>query len=398
MHEPLQHMIPIGEENDGITSASRGPRALTTNIFNWLDAGHGGGEESQIQRNDGLLKAIMRFAGIPNLPDNFVRNKTTDTTRAQRPDFTALFRRVPILIAEEKDGDALEEAIVDCVGKFAWIPNLMNLPMFFSIAICFSRISIVIHRRSHHPEHENFMITEREDRVNFLRIAVNLGRVLKHFITQELIEPSGIPWNIDVFRPNGKVIKLTFWGATVTCDTTQRYSTLQAFYKACEQVNHIEHLRQNVRQAKSKKKFYLAPIGSSVNPRTMIQFCEAIRCVITAIKGIHAKDWMHTDIRWANIVKISENNWCVIDCYFACKVGSQQAITRASMARAVWTKADDIAQIVQLFDILPPERRNLFVNVIALIQQEDSTVEAITALLQHIANNAENFAILPYNN
>jgi hypothetical protein len=64
---------------------------------------------------------------------------------------------------------------------------------------------------------------------------VNLGRVLKHFITQELIEPCGIPWNVDVFRPNGKVIKLTFWGATVTCDTTQRYSTLQAFYKACEQ-------------------------------------------------------------------------------------------------------------------------------------------------------------------
>jgi hypothetical protein len=89
-------MIPIGEENDGITSASRGPRALTTNIFNWLDAGHGGGEESQIQRNDGLLKAIMRFAGIPNLPDNFVRNKTTDTTSAQRPDFAALFRRVSL--------------------------------------------------------------------------------------------------------------------------------------------------------------------------------------------------------------------------------------------------------------------------------------------------------------
>jgi hypothetical protein len=46
--------------------------------------------------------------------DNFVRNKTTDTTtRAQTPYFAALFRRVPILIAEGKDGDALEEVIAE---------------------------------------------------------------------------------------------------------------------------------------------------------------------------------------------------------------------------------------------------------------------------------------------
>jgi hypothetical protein len=36
-----------------------------------------------------------------------------------------------------------------------------NVFFFFFNSNWFSRISIVIHRRSHHPEHENFMIAER---------------------------------------------------------------------------------------------------------------------------------------------------------------------------------------------------------------------------------------------
>ena len=55
--------IPIGVVHGNITTAFSDTRIMHR-IHVWLNETTGGGEESQIARNDGLLKTIMSIAGI----------------------------------------------------------------------------------------------------------------------------------------------------------------------------------------------------------------------------------------------------------------------------------------------------------------------------------------------
>jgi hypothetical protein len=105
--------LPIGVVHGTMTSSAVDNRIVhRINVF--LSETAGGGEESQISRNDGLLRSIMSVAGI----NDFVRNKKSDTSPGRRLDFTALYGGVPVLIAEEKDEDNIQGAIDDVINKF----------------------------------------------------------------------------------------------------------------------------------------------------------------------------------------------------------------------------------------------------------------------------------------
>ena len=180
--------IPIGVHHGDITSSATDNR-ICHRIAVWLTETTGSGEESQIGRNDVLLKTIMCIAGIAD----FFRNTTTDTTTRSRPDFTALYEGVPVLIVEEKEGDAIRAAKNDIINKFVWIPNLHRLPFFIGIAFSFTHVGIVQLKRNE-PAVTLFsrQLNSFKDRLAVLKPAINVARVLKHFIDSGLMEPAGL--------------------------------------------------------------------------------------------------------------------------------------------------------------------------------------------------------------
>jgi hypothetical protein len=108
--------IPAGRVYGPGTSADVDP-AITFRIQAWMEDLPGSGEQSQIMRNDGILKTIMILAGLN--PQNNLRNLRTDGTfGTTRPDFAALTRNVPLFLAEEKDDDNIADAVSDCTNKF----------------------------------------------------------------------------------------------------------------------------------------------------------------------------------------------------------------------------------------------------------------------------------------
>lgn len=116
--------------------------------------------------------------------------------------------------------------------------NLTNeeTPFFF--------IGQIINGHDLSSVHVDYYCTKRRAfiRVAFIRVAVNMARALWYFIVNNLIERTGIPWNKDNLRPDGKTIRRSVpWHNCIE------------FYKACAAVNDIEHLRPDTPQAKLRR-------------------------------------------------------------------------------------------------------------------------------------------------
>jgi hypothetical protein len=368
--------IPIGVVHGNITSSFIDPR-IQHRINVWLTETTGGGEESQIARNDGLLKTVMCIAGITD----FLRNKKTDTTATKRPDFTALYGGVPLLIGEEKEGDDIKGAMDDIINKFTWIPNLRRLPFFIGIAFSFNQVRIVrLVRNAPMELLFSHALGSLEDRLAVLQPAVNVARVLKYFVDSDMITPAGLSMGKWHMRPCGKHIKISLQGVEVKC-TANKFKPLKAFYSACQNVAYLERLSDAVSET---NKLVLGPLGLAVLPTTDTQFRQAVKCVATALFGIHEHGYVHTDVRWANIVLLDNDDWMLIDCYEVCKLTDADGLRARATARGLsvtsWRCADDISQLVKLGTDLSFVQKEFTNDFATLVISGGATLAAILAL------------------
>jgi len=295
----------------------------------------------------------MCIAGITD----FLRNKQTDsdTTATQRPDFTALYGGVPVFIDEEKEGDNIAAAVDDVINKFNWIPNLRRLPFFIGFAFSFNHVRILRLARNE-PLQTLFShaLSSFEDRLAVLQPAVNIARALKHFIDSDMITPAGLSMGKWHKRRDGKQIKLSLQGVEVKCTNQTKFQFLKKFYDQCRNVQYLERLTDS----NSKNlKLNLGPLGLSVLPATVQQFYRAVKCIATALYGMHDQGYVHTDIRWPNIVLMDDGNWMLVDCYEACKLNDSKGLLKIAVDRRLpncsWRKHEDMVQLAGLVGALP---------------------------------------------
>jgi hypothetical protein len=360
--------IPIGVVHGNITSSFIDPR-IQHRINVWLYETTGGGEGSQIARNDGLLKTVMCIAGITH----FLRNK--------RPDFTALYGGVPLLIDEEKEGDDIKGAMDDIINNFSWIPNLRRLPFFIGIAFSFNQVRIVrLVRNAPMELLFSHALGSLEDRLAVLQPAVNVARVLKYFVDSDMITPAGLSMGNWHKRACGKDIKISLQGVEVKC-IENKFKYLKAFYSACRNVAYLERLTDAVSE---KNKLVLGPLGLAVKPTTDTQFRQAVKCVATALFGIHQHGYVHTDVRWSNIVLLDNDDWMLIDCYEVCKLADEDGLRARATARGLsvqfWSCGDDISQLVRLGTELSFSQKEFTNDFETLVASGGATLAAILAL------------------
>ena len=366
--------LPIGVVYGTMTSS-----AVDTRIFHrinlFLKETYGGGEESQISRNDGLLRSIMCVAGI----NEFVRNKISTTTPGRRPDFTALYGGVPVLIAEEKDEDNIQGAIDDVINKFDWIPNLRELPFFICFAFSFTQVKIVkLVKNAPHTILLSASLTSLEDRLTVLKPAMNVARVLKHFIDVDMIHHAGLAMGKWHKRNCGKEIRLSSRGVEVKCNG-QKFKFFKKLYQACVNVSFLEKLTTvDTMQCI----LYLGPLGLSRQPRTLNELKRAMLCISTAVFGIHQCGYVHTDIRWSNIVQV-DDGWVLIDCYDACELTDCDGLRQRAVDRSItdhsWNSSDDLRQLATICNecSLVSDFKNIFSALI--ISPRTTLEEVVTA-------------------
>uniref|UniRef100_A0A0G4FMC8 Protein kinase domain-containing protein n=1 Tax=Chromera velia CCMP2878 TaxID=1169474 RepID=A0A0G4FMC8_9ALVE len=96
-----------------------------------------------------------------------------------------------------------------------------------------------------------------------------------------------------------------------------RIRHLIPFYNATAKVPGLERAQR----LPEKTAFKLTPFGCSRLPHSS----EVLQDITETVSQMHKKQWVHRDLRWANVVldvRREGRRWTVIDCEFAAKIGT----------------------------------------------------------------------------
>lgn len=194
-------------------------------------------------------------------------------------------------------------------------------------------------------------VDEPQDRLRFVLIVINAFRILvasrsaapsqgAHGLFQKIERPSGtlIMFCGDYVEKTYSIISLSH--ATAGLNNDAFYELLQNLQRSAPEF--LEHPSQA--SAKFSLRKYrdnsicvqMIPSGFSLGPTNIDEFRAAIRCVLLGLKVLHAMGWIHNDVRWPNVVKVTADHWCLIDLDHARQLSQD---TAASPARDFCTVA-----------------------------------------------------------
>lgn len=63
---------------------------------------------------------------------------------------------------------------------------------------------------------------------------------------------------------------------------------------------------------------FILPHGCQTMPISLDALLIALKCVLRALVGVHKLGYIHQDIRWPNILYVSDSHWILIDFENAC--------------------------------------------------------------------------------
>ena len=372
---PLGSLIPMASVVEGfhntITSDATELSGLHHHLQVFLQNITGDGENGCISRNDGILVPLQRLVGCTSYGRDVHYHSTPGESR---PDFTGLYNSVQLVVAEEKD-DNIKAAVDDIVKKFRFVYNYAE-PIRIMFGFAISRNDFVILRfernsmdplpRSHSVWFSSTLSSVR-DRVMCIQAALNVGRVFKYYRLSFLLNPSPIALGTWIIRAQSdKHIKICSDYVIVrSFQPKPRRRQMRNFYLATSEVVNLEHLylgknhpdgfRDGMVNGSAYLDIYLRPLGRTVLPASPVQLKRAFLCVLQCIKQLHALGYLHTDIRWFNVVLVGNDSWVLIDCYDFCEATDRDELVKIKTRRTAgtvvgteWCAADDLGQVISL--------------------------------------------------
>ena len=306
----------------------RSDSEMVAGVICWMSGWSYAGESGLHSRNDGLFRIIDHLACLTYKLRDLHDNSTVVTTRT---DVTMGYSGCALLLAEEKDSARIEEAIADLQRKFQWISYFHNLPFVFGIAITRTAFQILALERSGRVRAMfRTQLSNDTERWSCVIASINIARVLRYFITNEMFVPVMLDMNKWIDRERGKKVRIGMRFIEVEYADESAFQKLKTFYARTAErgVLHIERLyTAGPEQAvlDDTRRFRLVPVGLCRMPDNEEELTTAIQHVLKCVVELHSLGYCHCDIRWSNIVW-TERGWYLIDCTFA-------------------TSLDDIAQL-----------------------------------------------------
>jgi len=203
-------------------------------------------------------------------------------------------------------------------------------------------------------------------RIELMRCAMNVARLLVPLSKVE--RPKTIlPWDKWVERPNNAQIMLTrdFIVKTIENDGDPRYQydfdALRALYRAIHDgriANTVKLQVGNNGQIRfgdhvSTLVLKLVPVAREASLESPKDVMECLRCVLTALRDMHACGFLHRDARLANIMRLEESeSYVLIDLEYATTIGSNSARSLKEEGKP-WTVKDDTQlAVTSIFDAI----------------------------------------------
>ena len=108
-----------------------------------------------------------------------------------------------------------------------------------------------------------------------------------------------------------------------------RLAELQELYKATRASKHLIASDEGP-DIHKKYTVILSPYGGQLGPsylsfkiQSLAKLQAAIRCILLALRDLHAAKFAHTDIRWSNVIECSNETFRLIDLETASGLGMQ---------------------------------------------------------------------------
>jgi hypothetical protein len=140
-------------------------------------------------------------------------------------------------------------------------------------------------------------------------------------------------------------------------ETFNKVNNLEYLYKKVGSKIHPEGFRNGGSRSSNYLEIFLKPVGQARQPSTPQELKCMLLCILYCIKQLHLLQYLHTDIRWPNVV-CHEGAWYLIDCYDVCKITDINRRRAVKSLRRIghlstspeWLPEDDLCQIVMLVD------------------------------------------------
>jgi len=260
---------------------------------------------------------------------------------------------------EEKRSNVVH-AVQDLKSKLQWIPNWSRLPFIFGIAI--SSSALQIWRLTSQGVTDNSplfssALTSPQELMDCVIAAAHCGRVLRFYREEGwIMSGSGLSFNIWHKRDASKSVKFSGTSVHVKYTASAMAEKMVAFYNANADVNHLEHL---VSFSSERHTLYLQPLGVNRLPGTAADLVDALRCVLVCLHGLHTKGYLHTDVRWSNVVWVRDHQWYVIDCTNFVRIDDTEEIRSSASTRCLsqyrinespWSVKHELFQVGRLIE------------------------------------------------
>ncbi|KAL3154317.1 hypothetical protein ABBQ32_013801 [Trebouxia sp. C0010 RCD-2024] len=317
-----------------------------------------GTEMAQAGQFDQLVCEIMelldQYSGKLGLKRKRNQGEASFTMMAKRPDLCVLIRNALLFKGDDKyEEGKLDQAVAELKQNMRrWSRSYHGQVEFL---LCYAmgggHVRICMLRRDD-PDSclvlsGDHNIYAMRGRLQLLRIAVLLYRILA--IQQTQLPRDAVPLGSELEFPSGTTITVMEDYIIKRVDLEKQphlvdqLQALQQLYKATRASKHLIRSEEGP-HIRTRYTVILSPFGDqlgsgspAVEITSLVQLQAAIRCILLALKDLHAAAFAHTDIRWPNVIKCSNTVFCLIDLETAVKLGCKWNIRKHGPHRNAWT-------------------------------------------------------------
>jgi hypothetical protein len=267
---------------------------------------------------------------ITNSRFEWVRNNKNK--KEVRPDITVYCKNVLLMVGEEKD---VHSKLQTATGELDECLNFWNtlafgdLPLVIGFVACGIQIQFYYYhvigssKKPTRVKIGDLLSLDGDNKLNNIQAllyTINIIRILRTFIHHDLVQTPYLKLFGVIYRKNGSV---TIDADKVTKIIKKESIVDQIFHENFYQITFPElGIYENVEYETTKSTIRLkyGPVGYSIIPRSD-DLRYAILNILEVVDKLHDEQVVHRDIRWDNVVKLSDNKWMLIDFEEAAKIG-----------------------------------------------------------------------------
>ncbi|KAF0552254.1 hypothetical protein F8M41_022211 [Gigaspora margarita] len=248
---------------------------------------------------------------------------TTDssiTLARFRPDYWECLNNVLIFKGEEKlANDDLDDAKNELISKMrAWNRCLygdLKYILAYAAGGALLQFYAIDSSFNLHLISDILDIGNLKDRVMALICIFNIHRIIRSM--ESLLPETVVPvWTHfkrtygDIFITDTEIEKRIF---SFSAYPFSDMEILTNIYQNTKKIRNIIHAVKYPQIVDDTYKVNLAPLGVRWMPKTEQGVKDAIRCVLDALVDLHKLGYVHRDVRWPNILQLTDNSWMLID-------------------------------------------------------------------------------------